>query len=308
MQTILGSGGIIGHEASFCLSEFTDRIRQVSRNPKKVNDSDQVFPADVKSELDVRQAVKGSDVVYLTVGLPYNTKIWQEYWPVIMRNTINACKEHNAKLVFFDNVYMYGKVDGWMTEKTPFNPCSKKGEIRAKVAEMLLEEMNKGNIKALIARSADFYGPRAANTYLTPMVFDRLNSGKKPQLMISSKIKHSLTFTPDAARSMVLLGNSNDAYGQSWHLPTDKDVMTGEELVKEASRIFNKKNSFSLLSPMMIKMASWFSPVIKESREMLYQFEYDYLFDSTKFNEIYFEPTSYINGIETIYRTQYSES
>ena len=308
MQTILGSGGIIGHEASFCLSEFTDRIRQVSRNPKKVNDSDQVFPADVKSELDVRQAVKGSDVVYLTVGLPYNTKIWQEYWPVIMRNTINACKEHNAKLVFFDNVYMYGKVDGWMTEETPFNPCSKKGEIRAKVAEMLLEEMNKGNIKALIARSADFYGPRAANTYLTPMVFDRLNNGKKPQLMISSKTKHSLTFTPDAARSMVLLGNSNDAYGQSWHLPTDKDVMTGEELVKEASRIFNKKNSFSLLSPMMIKMASWFSPAIKESREMLYQFEYDYLFDSTKFNEIYFEPTSYINGIETIYRTQYSES
>lgn len=308
MQTILGSGGIIGHEASFCLSEFTDRVRQVSRNPKKVNDSDQVFPANLKSESDVRQAVKGSDVVYLTVGLPYDTKTWKEYWPKIMRNTINACKEHNAKLVFFDNVYMYGKVNGWMTEDTPFNPCSKKGEIRAKVTEMLLEEIDKENLKALIARSADFYGPRASNTYIAPMIFDKLNKGKKPQLMISSKTKHSYTFTPDAARSMVLLGNSEDAYGQSWHLPTDKDVLNGSELVEKASKLFSRKASFSVITPFMVKMASWFSPVIKESREMLYQFEYDYLFDSSKFNETYFEPTSYINGLETIYKTQYFQS
>lgn len=307
MQTILGSGGIIGQEASFCLSEFTDKIRQVSRNPKKVNEGDQVFPANLKSESDVRQAVKGSEVVYLTVGLPYDTKVWKEYWPAIMKNAISACKEHSAKLVFFDNVYMYGKVEGWMTEETPFNPCSKKGEIRAQVAEMLLHEMKRGNIEAQIARSADFYGPRAKNTYITPMVFDHLNKGKKPQLLISDQSKHTYTFTPDAARALALLGNTDDAYGHSWHLPTDNNSLTGQELVSLAAKQFGRNNKYNVLNPFMIKLASIFSPIIKETKEMLYQFEYDYLFDSSKFNERFFKPTSYEKGVEIIYQTQYKK-
>jgi nucleoside-diphosphate-sugar epimerase len=307
MQTILGSGGIIGQEASFFLSEYTDKIRQVSRKPKKVNESDQVFPANLKIESEVRQAVKDSEVVYLTVGLPYNTKIWKEYWPKVMRNTINACKENNARLVFFDNVYMYGRVEEWMTETTPFNPCSKKGEVRAQIVEMLLEEMRQGNLQALIARSADFYGPKAANTYITPMIFDKLQKGKKAQLLISDQSKHSYTFTPDASRAMVLLGNTESAYGQTWHLPTDRNVLTGAEMVGEAARVFNSESKYSVLSPFMLNMASIFSPLINETKEMLYQNKYNYLFDSKKFEEKFFKPTTYKEGLEIIYQTQYKK-
>lgn len=305
MQTILGSGGIIGKEASYCISEFSNQIRQVSRKPKQVNASDQIFPADLRNESDVRAAVKGSQIVYLTVGLPYDTKTWKESWPKIMNNTIKACQEHNSKLVFFDNVYMYGKVDGLMTEDTPFNPCSKKGEIRAIIARQLTDEMEKGNINALIARSADFYGPQATNTYITPMLFDKLKSGSRPHFLLTADTKHSFTYTPDAARAMALLGNTEEAYGQVWHLPTDGDALTMAEWVDIVSTYFDKKPSYSILSPMMIKMASWFSPVIKESQEMLYQFKYDYKFDSSKFNKKYFSPTSYATGIKTIYNTQY---
>lgn len=306
MQTILGSGGIIGKEASFCLSEFTERVRQVSRNPQKVNETDQIYPANLKIESEVLEAVKGSDVVYLTVGLPYNTKIWKEFWPKIMRNTINACKQHQAKLVFFDNVYMYGRVDGWMNEDTPFNPISKKGEIRAQIATMLLDEMKRGNVNGLIVRAADFYGPQATNTYVGPLVFDKLIAGKNPQIMINAKAKHSFTFTPDAARAMVLLGNTNDAYNQSWHLPTDSNVLSGIEFVTEAATVFGKKPKYSVLSPLMLKMAGIFSPIIKETHEMAYQYQYDYLFDSSKFNDRFFKPTSYKDGIQAIYHSQYS--
>ncbi len=306
MKTILGSGGIIGKEASFCLSEFTDRVRQVSRNQKKVNETDQIYPANLQIESEVMEAVKGSDVVYLTVGLPYNTKIWQEFWPKIMRNTINACKQHQAKLVFFDNVYMYGYVDGWMKEGTPFNPISKKGEVRAHIASMLLDEMKSGNINALIARAADFYGPQATNTYVGPMVFDRLQAGKKPQIMINPEAKHSFTFTPDAARAMVLLGNTEDAYGQSWHLPTDSNTLSGIEFVSKTATLFGKNPKYSVLSPLMLKMAGIFSPIIKETLEMDYQYKSDYLFDSNKFNDRFFKPTPYQKGIQAIYQSQYS--
>lgn len=305
MQTILGSGGIIGQEASYCLSEFSDQIRQVSRKPRQINTTDQIFPADLRNESEVRAAVKGSKIVYLTVGLPYDTKIWAETWPKIMSNTIKACQEHNSKLVFFDNVYMYGEVDGFMMESTPYNPCSKKGEIRAKIARQLTEEMDKGNVKALIARSADFYGPKAANTFINPMLFEKLKSGTKPQFMLAADKKHSFTYTPDAARAMAFLGNTEEAYGQVWHLPTDHNVLSMKEWAALAAPYFKRKANYSVLSPLMIKFASFFSPVVRESREMLYQFKYDYLFDSSKFTNKYFGATSYHDGVKTIYNTQY---
>lgn len=303
MQTILGSGGIIGHEASYCLSVFSDHIRQVSRKPQRVNDTDQIFPADLRIEAEVREAVKGSKVVYLTAGLPYDTQIWKESWPLIMKNTVAACQEHQAKLVFFDNVYMYGKVEGWMTEETLSNPCSKKGEVRAQISELLLEEIKKENIQALIARSADFYGPRAVNTFTHDMVFERIKEGKKPQLLINPMAKHSYTFTPDAARAMVLLGNTEEAYGQVWHLPTDPHVLTGEEFAYHANQVFKKENRYSVMTPFIINMASLFSPVIKETKEMLYQFQNDYLFSSSKFDEKFFKATSYKKGIKATMET-----
>jgi len=185
MQTILGAGGVIGDELAKHLTAYTDRIRIVSRNPKKVNDTDETFSADLTDPNQVSEAIKGSEVTYLVVGLKYEIKVWRELWPKIMSNVIEACKKHQSKLVFFDNVYMYGKVDGIMTEETPVNPCSKKGEIRAQIAEMLLNEVKSGNLDALIARAADFYGPNVKNSIPEGLIIQNLKKGKRPQVFCS---------------------------------------------------------------------------------------------------------------------------
>ena len=159
MVTILGAGGAIGSEL---VKEFTARnepLRLVSRNPKLVPGAAEAVPADLSNLDDTVRAVTGSRIAFLLVGLKYDITEWRALWPRIMRNAIEAAKRANARLVFFDNVYMYGKVEGVMTEQTPFRPCSKKGEIRSQIATMLLNEMKRGNLTALIARSADFYGP-----------------------------------------------------------------------------------------------------------------------------------------------------
>jgi len=303
MQTILGSGGPIGTELAKALRNYTTVIRLVSRNPRKVNPEDELMAGDLLDYAVVDEAVKGSEVVYLTIGFPYSYKYWKKYWPKLVADVIKACKENQAKLVFFDNVYMYGKVDGWMTEETLSNPCSKKGEVRAQIAELLLEEIKKENIQGLIARSADFYGPRAHNTYTNAMVFERIKDGKKPQVLINPMARHSYTYTPDAARAMVLLGNTEEAYGQVWHLPTDSDVLTGEEFLYHANQVTGKENRYSVMTPFMINMASLFSPVIKETKEMLYQFKNDYLFSSSKFDEKFFKATSYKKGIKATMET-----
>lgn len=167
MQTILGAGGDIGKLLAKELLNYTDRIRLVARNPQKVNNSDELFKADLTKREDVIAAIKDSAIVYLTVGLPYNIRVWQKKWPLIMQYVIEACLLHNVKLVFFDNVYMYDKgAMVHMTEESPVNPPSEKGRVRAQILKMLTNAMKQEALQALIARSADFYGPGAKNGLL----------------------------------------------------------------------------------------------------------------------------------------------
>ena len=298
MQTILGSGGIIASHLASTLPGYTDKIRLVSRNPKPVTGKEELVTADLTSAGQVMNAVKGSEVVYLTAGLQYDIKVWQEQWPKLMQNVINACKENGSRLVFFDNVYMYGKVAGPMTEETPFNPCSRKGEVRARIATMILDEVKRGELTALIARAADFYGPATANSFLNMMVFENLKKGKSAQLMISKNLKHSFTYTPDAGKATALLGNTPSAYNQTWHLPTDANVLTGQQIVELAAKELNMKPKVTVLPRLMIQVAGLFNPIIKESVEMLYQYDSDYIFDSGKFDSAFtFEKVLYADGI-----------
>jgi nucleoside-diphosphate-sugar epimerase len=298
MQTILGSGGIIANHLAKALPSFTNKVRLVSRNPKTVNGNEELFAADLTSVEQVSNAVKGSEVVYLTAGLQYDTKIWQEKWPQIMKNVIHACQDNDAKLVFFDNVYMYGKVVGPMTELSPFNPCSRKGEVRAKIATMILDEVANASLTALIARSADFYGPDTYNSFLNMMVFENLKKGKSAQLMVSKNLKHTFTYTPDAGKATALLGNTSSAYNQTWHLPADSNALTGQQIVEIAAKELNTKAQITVLPRLMIKMAGLFNPIIKESVEMLYQYDSEYIFDSTKFDQAFdFKKVLYADGI-----------
>lgn len=298
MQTILGANGTIARELSSALVSVTSEIRQVSRSPRKVNSGDLTFAADLLDARMTADAVAGSDVVYLVAGLQYSSSVWQDQWPRVMRNVIDACKQHGARLVFFDNVYAYGRVDGVMTEETPFNPISRKGEVRARIATMLLDEMRAGNLQAMIARSADFYGPGAVQSFPYATVFQRLKAGKAPQWIGNPNAVHTFTFTPDAGRALARLGNSAEAFGQTWHLPTSKELMTGHDFVRLACEVAGQPFRIQTVPRWMLKLLGLFMPVLRENEEMMYQFEHDYRFDSGKIESAYrLQPTPYRQGI-----------
>lgn len=160
MQTILGASGQIGRELAIFLNrDFTDDLRLVSRNPSKVNKSDRLHHADLLDAGETRRAVEGSEIVYLTAGLPMDTTRWVEQWPVIMANVIDACAAQGAKLVFFDNTYMYPQTAEPQTEETAFRPSGPKGRVRAAIAEALLAAIDKQRLTAMICRAPEFYGP-----------------------------------------------------------------------------------------------------------------------------------------------------
>jgi nucleoside-diphosphate-sugar epimerase len=298
MQTILGANGVIGRELSRLLPAYTDRVRQVSRTPRATNGPNELVSADLRDTRATADAVAGSSVAYLVAGLKYDHRVWQEEWPIVMRNAIDACKRHGCALVFFDNVYAYGLVNGVMTEDRPYNPISRKGEVRARLATMFMDEVKRGDLHGLIVRSADFYGPGATLSLTHATVTERLKGGKTPQWIGNPKAIHTFTYTADAARSVALLGNTPTAYGQVWHAATSHEPMTGEKYVRMACELAGRPYKLQVAPRWMLSLMGVFAPIVRENMEMLYQFEQDYRFDSSKLERAFgVTATTYREGI-----------
>lgn len=298
MNTILGAGGAIASELAKELQKNNQPFRLVSRNPRPMAGAELVA-ADLSNYQQTLDAVKGSAVVYLTAGLKYDIRVWRTLWPVIMRNTIEACKEHNARLMFFDNIYCLGKVNGAMTEETAFNPSSKKGEVRAQIATHLLDEIKAGHLKGMIVRAADFYGPDCKTSVFNTLVTDNMAKGKKSQWFVNVNLKHSYTYTPDCGKAMYLLSQREASWNQIWHMPTAHPALTGKEMIGLAAKYFNVTPRYTVLGKGMVRLAGLFNTTIKELYEMLYQNDSDYIFDSSKFEkEFGIATTPYEEGIK----------
>ena len=309
MQTILGAGGAIGTELAKALKPFADKIQLVSRHPQKVNSTDHIYAADLTDFYHVDEALRDTSIAYLTVGLPYSTKIWEHTWPKIMQNVVEACIQHGTRLVFFDNIYMYQPESmGHITEETPIQPSSKKGRVRAKIAKMVMDAVEHRSLKAVIARSADFYGPHIdQKSILTESVFKNFKQGKKANWLCSVRYKHSFTYTVDAGKATALLGNTDDAYGQVWHLPTAPDPYTGKEWIEAIAKAMDVSPKYLVAGRGMVRLMGLFNPLMKELVEMLYQYDRDYVFDSSKFtNRFGMEPTPYEEGIKQIVQKEFS--
>jgi nucleoside-diphosphate-sugar epimerase len=304
MQTILGAGGGAGTEITRELSSYTKDIRVVSRNPKKVNETDQLMKADLTDPAQLDKAVEGSEIVYVTIAFPYSIKVWRELWPKFMRNVIETCSKHKSKIVFVDNVYMYDpKYLSDMTEETPINPISEKGKVRAEVAKMLMDAVGKNKVEALIARAPDFYGPGVIGSMLYQTVYLKLINNKNPQWLGKLDVIHNFIYNKVIGKAVALLGNTPDSYNQVWHLPTTDQKLTNGQWIELIMNAMNKQKKIQTMPDWMISALGIFIPILKELKDVGYQFKQDYFFNSSKFNKRFnFAPISPEAGIREMVR------
>lgn len=303
MQTILGANGQIAEELAKELEKkYHTKIRLVSRNPRKVNETDELFPADLLDWQATHNAVEGSDIVYLTVGLPMNSHLWEEQFPIMMQNVITACKIHGCRLVYFDNTYMYSKTSEPQTEGSLFLPVGRKSKVRAKVAKMLLDEMKNKTIKAVICRAPEFYGPGKTQSLTNTLIFQNIKQGKKLKVPLRDDTLRTLIWTPDASRAMALIGNTPDAYNQTWHLPCDDERLTYKQFIELTSKIYQINFEYSVVKAWLFKIGGLFKKELKEVQELLPRYKVDNIFVSTKFKTRFpnFKVTSYKEGISNI--------
>ncbi|MBX3654404.1 MAG: NAD-dependent epimerase/dehydratase family protein [Ramlibacter sp.] len=303
MQTILGANGQIAIELARELARHhPDELRLVSRNPRRVNPADTLQSANLLDARQTLEAVKGSHTVYFTAGLPPDTGLWESQFPTMLKNALDASRAAGARFAYFDNTYMYPQDDRVQTEATSFAPVGRKGRVRAAMATMVLEEMARGEMPVLIGRAPEFYGPGATQSVTNALVIAPLKQGGKPRVPLRDDRRRTLVWTPDASRALAALGNTADAYGQTWHLPCCDDRPTYREFVTMAGEALGRDAAYTVLRPWMLNAASLFSSQVREIKELLPRYGCDNLFDSSKFKRRFpaFEVTTYRQGLRLI--------
>lgn len=284
MQTILGSSGVVGQELAKALTTYTKNIRLVARNPKPQNITDFTITADLTVPGVTEKTIEGSEIVYVTIGFAYSAKTWKKYWIPFITEVIEGCRKHNAKLVFFDNIYMYDRDHlSDMTEETPVRPTSAKGQVRAEVAGLIMQAIENKQVEALIARSADFLGMK--NSVPVETIYKNFKKGKPANLLVAADNIHNFTYVPDAAKATALLGNTPEAYGQVWHLPSINERLTMKQWVELFAAEMQVKPRYRTLPISMMGLLGIFVPFMKEFKEMAYQNDRDYFFNSDKFQQ-----------------------
>src|SRR6266567_4776536 len=107
---------------------------------------------------------------------------WASYMPVWLDNVISAVSATGATLVYIDNNYMYAPTSQPLTEESLQAPVTRKGKLRKQLAETILAAHARGQIKATIGRTPDFYGPGVRTSNVGEQFFTAVVEGKRVPL------------------------------------------------------------------------------------------------------------------------------
>lgn len=267
-------------------------LRRQGRRVRMINRSSRVnFPKDLQTEVGganaadpahTRDVCEGAAVVYHCVGLPYPR--WAEF-PAIAAGIVEGAASAGAKLVYGDNLYMYGRVAGTMNEDLPCAATTRKGRIRAGTSAMLLDAHHAGNVRVAIGRGSDFFGPFATDAAMMgSRVFGRALAGKSAQAVGNPDRLHTYTFIDDFGKALVVMGEREDALGKIWHVPS-APAATTRRFVEAVYRELGKPARLSVAPRFAISLMGLFDANLKELEEMLYQFESDFVMDSSRFEK-----------------------
>ncbi len=297
VHVVFGASGGVGSALVRELLARGKRVRAVSHSGRGT------FPEGVEGvrvdALDAagaREIGRSAAVIYHAVNVPYSQ--WSERLPIIMDTTIEAASAAAAKLVYADNLYMYGKVDGAMTEETLYDPVSRKGMLRAQLADELMAAHRDGKVRAAIGRASDVYGPGPLNAVAGARLFGAALAGKRAMWVGDLDVSHTLTYVDDFAKALVTLGEHEEALGEIWHAPSPEPT-TGREFIELVFDEAGRPPKLGTYTRTAMRVAGLFSPQLREFVEMLYQFEAPFVLDSSKYARVFGDvaPTSYRDGI-----------
>jgi nucleoside-diphosphate-sugar epimerase len=260
-------------------------VRGVNRSGKgTLPDGVEYVKADIMDLNSARKACEGATVIYHCVAPPYNK--WPELHPPIMKNIIETAAKVGASVVYGDNLYMYGPVEGPLTEDLPYRATGTKGQVRAAIANQLMEAHQSGKIKATIGRASDFYGPGVPLSHFGARVVPNILEGKRADFLGNLDIPHTYTFIDDFANALVTLAEHSNAFGEIWHIPNAKTGTT-RELYEMAFEEAGFEPKISTPPGFILKLLGIFHSGVRELKETRYQLTKSWIVDHSKFEKAF---------------------
>ncbi|MFA1539623.1 NAD-dependent epimerase/dehydratase family protein [Actinomadura monticuli] len=257
--------------------------------------------ADVADRPRLTEVAKGADALYNCVNPRYHR--WVQDWPPMASSFLGTAEDTGAVLVTLSNLYVYGPVDGPMTEDLPLAAPGTKGRVRARMWEDALAAHEAGRIRMTELRPSDYYGPRSTDqAYIGETRFVRpLLAGKRVWYFSDPSVPHAWTYLPDVAEALAVAGTDERAWGRPWHVPTGPAVSTLEVAERLCAIAGAPEPRVSEVPRALFNALGPFSPLLRELRETRYQFDKPYILDSSAFQETFgVAPTPLDDALETI--------
>lgn len=225
-------------------------------------------------------SLRGADAVFHCAQPAYHR--WSDEFPALQRSVLDACTEARVGVVVaVENLYPYGAVRGGpISESTPFNPCSRKGEVRARLATELAAAHTGGRMATAAVRASDFVGPGVLGSAYGERFVGPLVKGKAADVFGDPDARHSVTYLPDLAETLVRVAERPGAWGRAWHAPSAPAV-TQRQLVELVAVAAGTAPRLRVVKPWMLRLVGRFNPGARETVEMLYEFEADFVLDSS---------------------------
>jgi nucleoside-diphosphate-sugar epimerase len=282
--TIFGAGQV-GMTLMEQLTQSGVTVRLVNRRgavDEKLPPSVTIVAGDLTDPANVARLAQDTEVVFATAQPAYTE--WPEQWPPMMKSLIAGMAQTQARLVFVDNLYMYGPTGGKpIREDLPYAATGRKGKTRAQIASMLLDAHKAGKVQAAIGRASDFYGPRVTDTAVFgDRFFAAAAAGKPADLFGNPDLPHTYTYVPDFARALITLSRSEAAFGRAWHVPNAQTV-SSRAMVECFAQAWGSPIKTRVVNSFMLTLAGMFVPIVREMKEMAYEFEEPYIVDDSRF-------------------------
>jgi nucleoside-diphosphate-sugar epimerase len=288
LHVIFGTGAVGMSVMEALVQRGRRRVLMVNRSGRaSVPEGVEVIGGDATDETFAREASKGASVVYFALNPPYDK--WPELFPPLQAGVLEAAASAGAKLIAMENLYMYGPTEGRpLTEDLPYAPNTRKGRVRARISEELMEAHSSGRVRVAIGRASDAFGPRVLVSAEGEQVFGRAVQGKSAQVAGDPNQPHTYTYVPDIGRGLVILAEREEALGQVWHLPSP-ETLTTRQFVEMIFEEVGKPARIQAAPKIVLRAMGLFNPGIRETIEMLYEFEEPFVVDHSKFEEAFGE-------------------
>src|ERR687889_367358 len=282
LHVVFGTGPVGTSVMETLMQRGRCRVRMVNRSGRaSVPEGVEVVGGDATHEAFVREVSQGASVVYFALNPPYNK--WPELFPPLQAGVLEGAASAGAKLVAMENLYMYGLTGGRpLTEDLPYAPNTRKGAVRSRMSEELMEAHSSGRVRVAIGRASDYFGPRVLVSAAGEQVFGRAVQGKSARVAGDPNQPHTYAYAPDVGRGLVILGEHEEALGQAWHLPSPK-TLTTRQFVEMIFEEVGKPTRVQAAPKILLRAMGLFNPGMREMIEMLYEFEEPFVVDDSRF-------------------------